>query len=351
MQELISECKSKKNVVLRADGNSAIGYGHVYRVLAIAETLKGYYNCTLVTQELPEFLRNEASRIGLSCIQLQGNHYLSKGDINDLREIEFDMTNLLTGNEIVVTDGYRFGMEYQKNINRLGSKLICIDDLAGFKFYADVVINHAPGIDESIYNLSDKTRLLTGLDYLMIRKDFLELPLNKSARFKPRCVICMGGADYYNLTENILEEVAEADLDISFEVIYSHSYKRSSIEKLFDLQAIYGDRISLRSNLNSSEIISIFDSCTHALISASTISLECIARKIMPLVGFYTANQCLLYQGLIGTDLAIGAGDLRKRDNFKTIATEYLSMDRPLEISLKNNIRNIFDEFDITTRF
>ncbi|MDB5222992.1 MAG: Spore coat polysaccharide biosynthesis protein predicted glycosyltransferase, partial [Chitinophagaceae bacterium] len=37
--------KPKSHILFRADGNSKIGLGHVYRCLAIAERLSEHFNC------------------------------------------------------------------------------------------------------------------------------------------------------------------------------------------------------------------------------------------------------------------------------------------------------------------
>ena len=46
----------KKKVVLRADGNSKIGLGHVYRLLALAEMLKEDFECVLAMNDTDDFV-------------------------------------------------------------------------------------------------------------------------------------------------------------------------------------------------------------------------------------------------------------------------------------------------------
>ena len=151
-----------KKVILRADGNSEIGMGHFYRTLALGEMLKNDFECIFATQTPVRQQINELKKTFGNLINLPAN---------DTHFNQF--LNHLNGNEIVVLDNYYFDTSYQKKIQDKGCKLVCIDDIHDKHYVADIVINHAPGLNKSVFSTENYTKLLLGLDYTLLRKDFL----------------------------------------------------------------------------------------------------------------------------------------------------------------------------------
>jgi spore coat polysaccharide biosynthesis predicted glycosyltransferase SpsG len=343
MQGSTLECTSKQKIVLRADSSIEIGFGHIFRMMSVAETLGQQYEFLLVTQILPDFVREEVERIGLPYRIIKG---ISRS-LNDRKfgdEIPFDMNGILNGNEIVVTDGYWFGTNYQLEIKRLGCKLVCIDDLAEFFFVADYVINHAPGIDKDVYRISENTKLCLGINYLIIKNIFLCQPVPKYGVSGCRVAISMGGTDIYGITEKILHEVLAIDSKFVLEVIYTHSFSEKSVSNLLAIQRQYPERVFLKFNLSSKQVAELFDSCSHAILSSSTIALECITRKVRPLIGCYTDNQKFLYSGLIKESLSIGLGNLIYDVIDKDIISNYLKNNQYSILEFQPKLACVFNE-------
>ena len=126
----------KQKVYIRTDGSPEIGLGHVVRCVSLAHMLKNDFTIHFFVLEIPDSLKNEITQNGW--------------DVTFI-DRESDFLNKLTGNEIVVIDGYQFDSEYQKEIKSKGCKLVCIDDFHDQHFYADLVINHAPGVSKDDY--------------------------------------------------------------------------------------------------------------------------------------------------------------------------------------------------------
>ena len=87
-----------------------------------------------------------------------------------------------------------YATEYQQQIKDKGCKLVCIDDIHDKHYVADVVINHAPGLDKNNFSVEPYTKLCLGLDYVLLRKPFLEKPIaaNKEIKYN-KVFICFGG--------------------------------------------------------------------------------------------------------------------------------------------------------------
>jgi UDP-2,4-diacetamido-2,4,6-trideoxy-beta-L-altropyranose hydrolase len=296
-----------RRVILRADGSSSIGFGHIYRVLALAEILKEEFECLLATVRPEEFVVKEIKEHGVGLIPLRQDITISVATPDNLHfSIPFDLNEFLRGDEIVVTDGYYFATEYQQSIKSKGCKLVCIDDLALSQFFSDVIINHAPGIDPDIYNAQPHTQIFTGLDYAILRKAFLQ-PFNNATGNGKDVFISLGGADYNGYTEklvNILLRFSEFD---NLHVLCSSSFNTELIKSLKKTQEFYG-RVKLYFNLNADQIVNIQNHCSFAVVSASTVLIEAYSRGLKCFTGYYVDNQELSYDGFIQNKLAFGLG-------------------------------------------
>ena len=145
-------------IYIRVDGNSDIGLGHVTRCIALAHMLKVDYEIRFYSKFIPDSICNELFSNGIE---------LKK--IND----EASFLNAIESRQIVVLDGYKFDTEYQRQIKSRGAKLICIDDLHDKKFYADLIINHAPGVKPENYSAQYYTQFCLGPEYALLRPVFL----------------------------------------------------------------------------------------------------------------------------------------------------------------------------------
>jgi UDP-2,4-diacetamido-2,4,6-trideoxy-beta-L-altropyranose hydrolase len=296
-----------RRVVLRADGSSSIGFGHIYRLLALAEILKEDFECLFATTQPQEFVVNEIKDRGIGFIPLTKDITIPTTTPENLHSsIPFDLDELLTGDEIVVTDGCVFGREYQQIIKSKGCKLICIDDLALSEFFSDAIINHAPGIDPDIYNAQPYTQIFTGLDYAILRKAFLK-PFVSAKRNSKDVFISFGGADYNGYTEKLVNILLHFSEFENLHVLCTSSFNTDLIKNLKKTQEIHS-RVKLYFNLNADQIVDIQDHCSFAVASASTVLIEAYSRGLKCFAGYYVDNQKLSYEGFIRNQLAFGLG-------------------------------------------
>jgi len=316
-----------RKIILRADGNNVIGMGHIYRLLALAEVLKGEnYHLAFATSVNDAFIQRSILDICDELIPMPEFDYCMPDKKALDHEMPFDLQHVLEGQEIVITDGYWFGTNYQKQIKNCNCRLISIDDLAQWYFISDVVINHAPGIDTSLYKVAQHTSLYTGLDYMILRKPFYK-PANKQ-RFQhseKHLFLCLGGSDQFEFTSLIAQNVIPY-IDL-LRVLISGNYSAPLKEKLFRLKADHPHKIEIYEDVDASVIVSMLDKSTHAIVSSSNVAIEAVARGIKPLVGYYTKNQLMIYHGLLKIEKASGLGNFH---NFRLESLrEYLTHNLP----------------------
>lgn len=334
----------KDKVILRADGSTKIGFGHIYRLIALVEILHNDFDCTMVSHEPHQFLLDIVQSRSMSFVKVDSIDYPSPDNRKIGDEIPFDMDHILTGDEIVVTDGYWFGPNYQKRIKEKGCKLVCVDDLAELKFTCDVIINHSPGAYQLNYKYEQYTRLCLGLEYLLIRSVFLNKPKESVPHKIRRIFISVGGSDQYGFTPKLIEAcIPVIDKDDKVFVLMTQSFQqetRTAIESL----AKHETSVELVENLGGVDLCELLDSCTHAIVPSSTIALEAIARGLKPLVGYYVNNQTNMFKGIIERGFGIPMGNFFETINSDLIK-QYLDHSEVVSsFAIEQKTKTIFNE-------
>ena len=302
--------QKNKKIILRADANETIATGHVYRLLALAELLKPQFEIWFCTQstnkQLLETIYSQVDKL----IQLPHQfEYCLPTDKELDAEIPFDLEAIVNANDIVVLDGYWFREKFQLAVKRLGAKLVMIDDFANQHFYADAVINHAPGTSVSSYKGESYTQYFLGLNYTLIRKAFIEPRSNDIKPIKKTIFISFGGSDPCELSVKYTKAILEQK-NYTVYLLTSKLFKDDSITALNKLALTYPNQLTLLGNVNALELKNILDSCTHAIVPASTILFECVVRGLKCISGYYTANQNMIYSGFLHEQMIIGIDDM-----------------------------------------
>lgn len=340
---------AKRTIIFRADGDPFIGMGHFTRTLALAEMLNEHFHCIFATRQPTEYQIAEIEKICHGRIDLpeDDSHY-------------DQFLTYLKGDEIVVLDNYYFTTEYQKAIKTKGCKLVCIDDIHDKHYVADVVINHAP-LNKDSFSTALYTRLLIGFDYALLRSEFFQNQPNKEAPQKlKKAFLCIGGADFNNLTSKILDDLLEINQIEVITIIVGNAYQsyESLVEKVNEFSK--KKQIELFKNLNADEIINQMKNSDFAIVPCSTVLLEAISQKRPILTGYYVDNQKEIANHLKNQYKNILVlGDL----NTTSISNDHIkylenNIEQPYSPSINRNTKERFlssfislaNEFDIKCR-
>lgn len=297
-------------IILRADANEFIGAGHVFRLLALAEMLSENFEIWFYTNSSEDFIISTISKFVNKVVIIDKQLKYSKPSDKSLNsEFGYDLDENVLENDVVVLDGYWFRESYQKAVKEKGAKLVLIDDMADQHFFSDIVINHAPGISELNYSGEKFTKYFLGLKYVLIRNIFFE-PLNISNFRKANSfLVSFGGSDTNQLSLKYVMPLLE-DNSNEIHIIITSLFNDELLGKLLALKANYNDRFFIHQDLNETQVKSLMDSCSYAVVPSSTIFLECLSRGLRCITGYQTNNQLNIYSGVVKEKLAIGVGDL-----------------------------------------
>lgn len=284
----------KRRILIRADGSSEIGLGHLIRCISFAHMLKLEYDITFVCNIIPDYITLEIGISGFKLILIKN---------------EPEFLEIICPSDIVTLDGYNFNINYQKNVKKLCFKLIFIDDLHEQKFVADLIINHAPGVSELDYKTSSNTKFALGLDYALLRPAFLnQASYGRKIQQINTALICFGGADEINLTQQIVSDVLNLKKFKKIIVITGTAYRH-----LNELNRITINKqiVTHIHQANESEMLSFMLKSDLAIVPASGILVEVLAAGCIAVSGYYINNQKNIYKGYKNLNAIVDAGDFR----------------------------------------
>ena len=204
-------------LVIRADGGTEIGAGHIMRCLALAQEWQSKGGeVVFISHCDTESLRDRIEAAGIELIPVKRTY----PDPMDLELTSDVLRRCRTSDRSsvpvwAVLDGYHFSPDYQRALKETGCKLMVVDDMAHLPYYhADVILNQNIHAWDLNYLCNDATILLLGNKYVLIRPDFYrwrerirEIPIR--AR---RVLITLGGTDRNNVTTKVIRALARVDI-------------------------------------------------------------------------------------------------------------------------------------------
>ncbi len=286
-----------QKILFRADAGSGIGYGHFIRTLALADMLKGDFDCIFYTSEPTPYQVDQMEGV-CSFVALE--------DKNKFHQF----LHCLKGDEIVVLDNYFFTTDYQRRIKAKGCKLVCIDDMHNKHYVADLIINQGICWTADDYSCEPYTRFAFGLQYSLLREPFFEA-CNKRNETNvhnggQRIVVAFGGSDFLDLTHKIVTGIKDMPIIKQITAIVGDRY---STEKIVSCE-----KVEYRKKLSAAEIADLFLNTDVAILPASTMMNEAMACGTRVIGGFYVINQEYDYYSYVKENMIIGVGDYSDDD-------------------------------------
>jgi len=236
-------------------------------------------------------------------------------------ETDAEFISQVNTNNIVVLDGYHFSTDYQQQIKAVGANLVCIDDLHDKKYYADLIINHAPGVTPLDYKTPPYTQFALGPEFALLRPAFLEQAKKEKKIGKVETVmICFGGSDYKNLTLSTLKIVAEFINFRKIIVITGDAYIFFDSLNLF----VNNDKRIIHNNaVDEAHMLSIMLDSDLVIVPASGILLEALAAGCLAISGISAENQKFVYSNYKNSGFIIDAADFNEPDLKKAIEQSF----------------------------
>ena len=300
-------------LVFRVDASSIIGTGHVMRCSAIIE---------------------EAIARGVTCVvigQLGGLNWLEERliSIGALHYEDEKFFNVAKGKDVLVIDSYDISTSNEFIQPKYWKSVVSIADDVTPKYLASLVIH--PGIDE-FWKEGPDFRLLTGPKFVPFRKSIKKTLRDKNSPVR-KIVSFAGGIDRFDLAlslAKLLKKYKDFDEAVFFSTSESHI---ASLDSRFVVRS-FGPLLD--AELENADLV---------FTTASTSSLEIIAREIPVGICFSVDNQISYFDSLVKKQVAFGIGNLNSEKNWELdqAAIERLINDSNLRDQLSDNSRDFLD--------
>ena len=207
-------------MLIRADAGPDIGMGHVMRCFALAlEWKRRGGSLVLLSAKPSKSVVDQWEGIGAQVIHLKA----IRGSNRDL-ELSIAFIEEFKADWVVI-DGYHFDSEYQAKIASIAHVLWIDDEAHAAQYTADFVLNQNPHAHEAMYlSRTNKTELLLGLDYTLIRSEFLGKRWQPAPHSTcPRVLVIMGGSDPDNLSLQIARSANKLSVSVDLQIIVGPS--------------------------------------------------------------------------------------------------------------------------------
>lgn len=205
---------SKLNVFFRVDANSKIGSGHLKRCEIIAQEfldLQFNLNVYFILKETCKNYEVSIENDNLYVVRLNENN----NNQADLLE-QLEILNNFKKNILIVDSNnpFYYTKKYQKSIKNTGTKLVLISFWNDRHFYADIVHNQNIRAPYLSYSCESYTKLLLGLEYVILNKRFREInetkkngKINSNSKFV--VFVSFGGSDQMKITAKVLQAIRD----------------------------------------------------------------------------------------------------------------------------------------------
>lgn len=259
-------------IAIRVDGNSEIGFGHLMRMKALAREF------SKLGAEVIFLSRNPENIEGYRVLQLDWQ----SGNEEDLL-VEEMLMDLQVG--ILIIDSYDYTQERLERPGRLELLSVYIDDLNRHPFNTDFVVNgnlYAPGLP-----YRGKSRFLLGTQYLLMREEFVGVPLRLPNPGVEHVLITFGAADMENVTPGILHELKHYAQfkDLHWHVVIGPVFRNAA-----EIEAVTKDCPNVTLHYNP-DIKKLMDFCDICVSAAGSTTYELAACGVPALLVIAADNQ------------------------------------------------------------
>lgn len=300
-------------LVFRADASRQIGAGHVMRVTTIAQEaiLRGY-ECHFVgaVGEL-RWVKDYVEKLGFQSI----NQSITQFGVG-------------LENYILVLDSYTIQLDSVFNNLNVWKMVVCVTDQFTPRYCADIYVDQ--GLQNNVAR--ENGLLLGGPDYALMRKTIKKSKPHKVFVSPPKILVLGGGSDPFGFVREVLYA-----LNCSGFPFVAHVFSDENLEGVSDQNIIQHQL--------GPELDDLAGGVDLAITTASTSSIEFIAREIPTLIACAVDNQEKSYLELskLGLALPIGVRNSVGVWHLDLTAIRMAITDHGLRLTLRERARGFID--------
>jgi len=325
----------KKIIFIRVDSSTKIGYGHLIRCLALADTLKKSFKINFICTNLNGNLISQICKKNFEVFRFN----TKSQRINVKKDAEKTISIIKkhrNKKSLLILDSYILSQEWENRVKPYVKRLIVIDDLMDRKHSCDLIIDQNLHTQmNSLYTKSVPKNCikLLGPDYAILRNQFIAQRKYAKIRSLPikNILVSFGGTDNENHTLHALTSLKKLNSDVNVNVVTGTANIGKKIIKNFckkNFNYNYFEQVE-----NMAKLMQVADLC---IGSSGTTTWErcCVG---LPAIAIVTSNdQKDIASAVSKNKCIINLGKIKKSDN-----VNYVRLMKNLKNSeLQNMSRN-----------
>ena len=325
----------KKIIFIRVDSSTKIGYGHLIRCLALADTLKKSFKINFICTNLNGNLISQICKKKFEVFRFN----TKSQRINVKKDAEKTISIIKkhrNKKSLLILDSYILSQEWENRVKPYVKRLIVIDDLMDRKHSCDLIIDQNLHTQmNSLYTKSVPKNCvkLLGPDYAILRNQFIAQRKYARIRSLPikNILVSFGGTDNENHTLHALTSLKKLNSDVNVNVVTGTANIGKKIIKNFckkNFNYNYFEQVE-----NMAKLMQIADLC---IGSSGTTTWERCCVGLPAIVAVASNDQKDIANAVSNNKCIINLGKIKKSDN-----VNYVRLMKNLKNSeLQNMSRN-----------
>ena len=271
--------------IIRADGNTAIGMGHVMRCLSIADAMRDR-NIEPVFMTADNDCVAMIEDRGFEACVLGTDYRDMESELPLIREFLRQRTKDVDASSVILVDSYQVTSGYYEEIRTM-AKVACLEDM-GQSYPVDLLINYNIYGSKLVYDNKITRAILLGTGYQPLRREFQQ-DMQYTVKGKITDVmITTGGSDPYfaarAFTDAFLAEKKLAEEKLRYHII-SGPFNTHTAQ----LHELYDENPWVEIHEHVTCMKEIMKQCD-VVLSATGSTIYEVSALGVPLIAFYFAE-------------------------------------------------------------
>ncbi len=275
---------AKKKILIRVDASSEIGYGHFIRMIALGQMFTDAGHVVhFATKSKNDFIERLLREDPFIIHTLKDDNFWDY--LEDLKEL-LAIAKIIKPQWIVL-DGYKFPTDYEKLLKHSGYKVLRVNDFSIEHCAADVLLDQNFGAENINHSVEQYTKVMSGLEYLLIRREFLKTP-SKNEEFALstdiHLLVCLGGSAVIsdNLIIKVIKGLSNINRNDWSAVVITGKFGDKSKGKFLELASTSNLSINIiEQTTNMADELSM---ANLAILSGGSVMWEAMYMKV-PFLG------------------------------------------------------------------
>lgn len=275
------------SIAIRLDAGPSIGSGHLIRCTALAEELRKYGHkvCFLCRNQLSQSIGFPVYYFDRTYSMQECAQYRFPPITDELPALGLVLKSKTI--ECIIVDHYGATEEYFHALMGMGIAVVAVDDMCVHKFPVDVVINGNIYAEDLFYE--GAAHALLGPEYLLLRKEFQNVPPKKISAEVSNLYITSGGADPLHFCEVMMQSIISLDIkNIQTNLIVGPDFEAGYVQRLENLfpNTLFIFHADMRQCMEAADLfITAAGSTLYELAACGTPNISCILAEDQRRIG------------------------------------------------------------------